>query len=64
MKRLYRSKKDRKFSGVIGGIGEYTNTDPNLLRIIFVLLVLMTGVFPMVIAYIMASFFLPENPNE
>ncbi len=64
MKRLYRSKKDKMFAGVIGGLGEYTNTDPNLLRVVFVVLVLMTGLFPMVIAYILTSFFLPENPNS
>lgn len=64
MKKLYRSKKDRKFSGVIGGIGKYANVDSNLLRVLFIVLVLMTGLFPMVIAYIIASFFLPENPNE
>ncbi|KAA0548757.1 PspC domain-containing protein [Bacillus sp. BGMRC 2118] len=37
MKKLYRSRKDRKISGSIGGLAEYTGIDAALLRILFVI---------------------------
>lgn len=37
-KRLYRSEKDRMIGGVCGGIAEYFNTDPVIIRIIAVIL--------------------------
>lgn len=42
-KGLYRSSKDTVIRGVAGGIAEYLNTDPILIRIIFVLLALFGG---------------------
>ena len=38
MKRLYRSRTSRYLAGVCGGIGEYFNIDPNIVRIVAVLL--------------------------
>jgi phage shock protein PspC (stress-responsive transcriptional regulator) len=37
-KRLYRSQTDRQVAGVCGGLAEYFNVDPTLVRIIFLLL--------------------------
>ncbi len=37
MKKLYRSKTDRVIAGVCGGIGEYTNIDSVIIRILFIL---------------------------
>jgi phage shock protein C len=42
-KRLYRSRSDRWFGGVCGGIGDYFNTDPTVIRVIFVLAALVLG---------------------
>lgn len=50
-------------TGLIGGIGEYFSVDPTVLRIGFVVLVLITGIFPGVIAYIIAYFIVPEKPH-
>jgi len=61
MKRLYRSKEDRKISGVCGGLGEYFNVDSNILRIAWVLIGLATGVLPSLIAYIVALILLPSG---
>ncbi|MDD5492201.1 MAG: PspC domain-containing protein [bacterium] len=43
MKRLYRSETDRKIAGVCGGIAEYFDIDPAIVRIIFVALILLWG---------------------
>ena len=61
MKRLYRSKRDRKLAGVCGGLGEYLDIDPNLVRLGLFLLALATGIFPVVITYIAAWLILPEE---
>jgi phage shock protein C len=42
-KQLYRSEKNRVIAGVCGGIGEYYNFDPNILRIILVVLSILGG---------------------
>lgn len=61
MKRLYRSKKDRKISGVCGGLGEYFNVDPTIIRIIFVVLALPGGL-PGIIPYVILWVVVPSQP--
>lgn len=39
-KKLFRSRKDRKIAGVCGGLAEYFNLDPTLMRIIFLVALL------------------------
>jgi phage shock protein C len=35
-KKLYRSRKDRKIWGICGGLAEYFDVDPVIVRVIFV----------------------------
>jgi phage shock protein C len=42
-KRLYRSETNKMIGGVAGGLGDYFNIDPVLLRLLFVLVVLLGG---------------------
>ena len=42
-KKFLRSKTDRKIFGVCGGIAEYFNIDPVLIRVFFVVFTLMGG---------------------
>ncbi|MFA7244489.1 MAG: PspC domain-containing protein [Patescibacteria group bacterium] len=42
-KNLMRSKKDKMVAGVCGGLGEYFDIDPNIVRIIFVAFTLLGG---------------------
>ncbi|MCU0286412.1 MAG: PspC domain-containing protein [Acidobacteria bacterium] len=60
MKRLYRSRTNKVFAGVCGGLGEYYNVDPVLIRIITVFLMLFLG-FPLLV-YIVAIFVIPNEP--
>jgi phage shock protein PspC (stress-responsive transcriptional regulator) len=59
MKRVYRSRTDKKIFGICGGIGEAYNIDPTLIRIIVVFLALSTGLLPMIATYIIARFLMP-----
>lgn len=59
-KRLYRSKSSRILGGVCGGIGEYLNLDPTLIRLLWILFTLAFGTG--IIAYIIAWLIIPEKP--
>jgi phage shock protein C len=61
MKRLYRSKADRKIAGVCAGIAEYLNIDPTIVRVIAVLL-LLPGGLPGLLPYLILWVVIPENP--
>lgn len=65
MKRFYRSAKERKIAGVCGGLGELMELDPNLVRLLFFFVGFITGFIPLLITYVAAWIFIPENgPNE
>lgn len=55
-KKLYRSRTNRVLTGLCGGIGEYLNVDPVLVRLIWILL---PG--PNILAYIIGSLVVPEQ---
>jgi phage shock protein PspC (stress-responsive transcriptional regulator) len=59
MKRVYRSRTDKKIFGICGGIGKAYDIDPTLIRIIVVFLALATGLLPMIITYIIARLIVP-----
>ena len=63
MKKLYRSRNDRMWAGVLGGVARYFNIDSSIVRLGFILLLLATGVFPFVILYIIAIYVIPEYPR-
>lgn len=59
-KRLYRSREDRVIAGVCGGLAEYFNLDPSLVRLIWALVAIAGGVgIPL---YILAWILVPEAP--
>lgn len=64
MKKLYRSQHDKKFVGIIGGIGEYYDVDPTILRLAWLLFVICTGVVPGLVAYFVASFIVPKRSDH
>lgn len=61
-KKLYRSRTDKKIAGVCGGLAEYFNIDPVIVRIGFVIL-LLPGGFPGLLPYIILWLIVPEAPN-
>jgi phage shock protein C len=60
-KRLTRSMKDKKIAGVCGGLAEYLDMDPTLVRLIWVMLALFVGWG--VLGYVIAWIVLPEQPQ-
>jgi phage shock protein C len=59
MKHLYRSSADKRIAGVCGGIAEYFNVDPSAMRLLWALLTIFSGIFPGVIAYLVAMLIMP-----
>ncbi|MGA3243635.1 MAG: PspC domain-containing protein [Bacteroidota bacterium] len=62
MKRLYRSHTDKKIAGLCGGLGEYLNVDPTVVRLATVLGCIVTGIIPFIVGYIIAWVIVPEAP--
>jgi phage shock protein C len=60
MKRLYLST-DKKISGVCGGIGEYFDFDPTLVRLAWILMTILTGILPGTIGYAIAAIIIPKE---
>jgi len=63
MKKLYRSQDNKVWEGILGGFGEYYDIDPTILRVFFLIFVICTGIFPGVLAYILAIFIIPRTPS-
>jgi phage shock protein PspC (stress-responsive transcriptional regulator) len=59
-RRLYRSRSDRMVSGLCGGLGQYLNTDPTVVRAVVVILSFLFPVTPL--AYLVLMLVVPEEP--
>jgi phage shock protein PspC (stress-responsive transcriptional regulator) len=59
-KKLYRSRKSKIIAGVCGGLAEYLNLDPTIIRLAWVIFSLAYGVG--VLVYIIAWLLIPNNP--
>lgn len=59
-KKLYRVREDRKVLGVCGGIAEYFDVDPTIVRLGAALLIVFAGTG--LIAYLIAALIIPEKP--
>lgn len=61
-RHFYRSRRFRVIAGVAGGIGQYFNVDPVLVRIGFVLLGLAAAPIS-IVGYIALAILMPESPS-
>ncbi|NPV43927.1 MAG: PspC domain-containing protein [Firmicutes bacterium] len=62
-KRLYRSLTNKMIGGVCGGIAEYFDADPTLIRLATALIIIMTGFIPGLLFYIIAWIIMPLPPK-
>ncbi|MEM0384097.1 MAG: PspC domain-containing protein [Candidatus Caldarchaeum sp.] len=60
VKVLERSDRNRVLAGVFGGLGEYLNVDPNILRLVGVILLLLAPT-PMTVIYTFAALLVPRK---
>lgn len=60
-RKLYRSSRDRMLCGVCGGIGEYLNVDPTLIRLVWAVVACSgTGL----LVYLLAAVIIPQEPDR
>lgn len=59
-RKLYRSNRDKMLCGVCGGIGEYLNIDPTLVRLLWAIFAC-TGMG--LLAYFLAAVIIPADPQ-
>ena len=62
MRKLYRSRKDARLAGVLGGLSEHLGVDSTLIRLVFVVMAVASFGL-MVLLYILAIFIFPEEPQ-
>lgn len=58
-KKLYRSNRNKMLAGVCGGLAEYLNLDPTVVRLLWVLFALFWG--SGLLAYIIAAIIMPTE---
>ncbi|GAE31580.1 PspC domain-containing protein [Halalkalibacter hemicellulosilyticus] len=63
MKRLYRSQYDRKLAGICGGLADYFKIDATIIRIVMVVLFFISIGFPVLVAYIIGAFIIPNEED-
>jgi len=60
VRKIYRSRTERILGGVCGGLGEYLNVDPTIIRLIFVVLFFGGGSGGLI--YLIMWILVPEEP--
>ena len=60
-KKLYRSTTNKTIAGVCGGLAEYLNIDPTIIRVIWALIALSGAGL---IAYLVCALIIPEKPSN
>ncbi|AXM89192.1 PspC domain-containing protein [Anoxybacillus ayderensis] len=63
MKKLVRLRHDRMVGGVLSGLAAYMNMDATVVRLLFVALLLITGIMPFAILYALALLIIPSEEN-
>ena len=61
-RRLYRSRRDSVLGGVAGGVAEYLDVDPSIVRIIWAILAIVTGGL-FLLLYIVMWIVVPESSD-
>ncbi len=62
-RKFYLDKENAKISGVCAGIADYFDWDTTVVRIVWVVATIFTGVWPMVVAYILAAWLVDAKPS-
>jgi phage shock protein C len=60
--RIYRSRRERMVAGVAGGLGEFLDIDPTIVRLLFVAALVTTGPIALV-AYVVCAMVIPRQPD-
>ena len=62
MKKLYKIQEGKIIDGVCGGIAEYLNLDPTVIRVIWAILSVWGGIG--ILAYLICALIMPRKPAD
>jgi len=60
-RKLKKTPHNKMIAGVCGGIAEYFGVDPTLIRVGYVILSVLSTVFPLLVVYIVLAFVMPDK---
>jgi phage shock protein C len=60
--RLYKSRDDRMLAGVAGGVAEMLDADPSIIRIVWAVLIVLTGGIALIV-YVIMAIVVPDAPD-
>ncbi len=63
-RKLYRSDNEKMVAGIFGGLGDYFDIDPNVLRLVGLLAAALTNFIPFIVIYIIAIFVTPSDREK
>lgn len=64
MKKLKRSNKEKMIAGVCGGIAEYFEMDPTIVRILYVVVSIISVAFPGILVYLILWIVIPQSEDQ
>ncbi|MCU0678280.1 MAG: PspC domain-containing protein [Candidatus Pacebacteria bacterium] len=64
VKKIHRVKEEAVVAGVVAGLARYFDQDPVLFRVAAITMLILTGVFPGIIVYLVAWFMIPHRPRH
>lgn len=62
-KKLLRSRTNRILLGVCGGLAEYLDLDPTVVRVLYVIISIVSVAFPGIFAYVILALIMPNAPE-
>ena len=62
-KKLERNKETAMVAGVLSGLAQYFNQDPVWFRLLAIVFIILTGVFPGLLFYLVAWIIMPNKPK-
>jgi phage shock protein C len=63
-RKLTRSRRHKIIAGVCGGLAEYFDLDPTVVRVAYVLISIISVAFPGILAYIILMFVMPPPERQ
>jgi phage shock protein C len=63
MKKIYRSNDNKIIAGIFGGMGEYFEIDPTLLRLGYIAVAILSMGLPALVGYCVAYFIIQPKPT-
>ncbi len=64
MEKKLRKSTNKIISGSAAGVAEYFNLDPTIIRIVFAVLGILTGIFPVVLLYVILVLIMPKAETQ